>query len=138
VEIKTFNITSNYSKVGDVNLQIRNFLQFNDVENFICDQIEISLTEALNNIIKHGYNGDQTKSIEIEVVKNTKELIITITDEGTPRKNLEVPKLEFDPKDIQSLPESGMGLYIISQLMDKMDYKISEGKNIFTLKKKLQ
>ncbi len=137
MEVKTFKIKSEYAKVDEVNQEIKNFLQFNNVENFVCSQIEISLTEALNNVIKHGYKGDETKSIEIEVVKDGSILVIKVVDEGEPRKNLEIPKLDFDPKDIQNLPESGMGLYIISQLMDEMDYMNIKGKNIFTLKKKL-
>ncbi|MFA3782363.1 ATP-binding protein [Melioribacteraceae bacterium 4301-Me] len=137
MEIKKIKIVSDYDLIGEVNQQVKNFLQFNDVENFICSQIEISLTEALNNVIKHAYNNDNSKPIEISVSKDAKEIIIKIVDEGVPRENLEIPKLEFDPNDIPNLPESGMGLYIISQLMDEIDYQTLHGKNIFTLKKKL-
>ena len=36
-----------------------------------------------------------------------------------PRKNFSKPELNIDPSDIESLPERGMGLFIISQLTDE-------------------
>jgi serine/threonine-protein kinase RsbW len=58
-----------------------------------------------------------------------------LIDEGKPRESLVVHDLEFDPNNIQHLPESGMGLFIIKQLMDEMNYYSLNGKNYFILKK---
>ncbi|MCZ7603337.1 MAG: hypothetical protein M5R37_10725 [Melioribacteraceae bacterium] len=44
--------------------------------------------------------------------------------------------MEYDPEDIENLPEGGMGLYIIDQLMDEISYKVLDGVNIFSMKKK--
>jgi serine/threonine-protein kinase RsbW len=45
------------------------------------------------------------------------------------------PTLEFDPDDIDSIPEGGMGLYIIDQLMTDSNYSTDNGINTFTMKK---
>ena len=60
---------------------------------------------------------------------------INLTDYGESRKNVGKPVLEFDPDDIDSLPEGGMGLFIIEQLMDENFYTVKGNKNIFTLVK---
>lgn len=132
---QTFNITSDYGNVIEVNQRIREYLSGENLEEHLCNAVEICLTEALNNVIKHSYSGDNTKSIEINIKKDSKFLEIEIVDAGSPRKNLTIKELDFDPEDIDNLPESGMGLFIIKQLMDELNYNSKEGKNYFILKK---
>ncbi len=132
---QNFKISSEYGNVIQVNREIREYLTENRFEEHLCNAVEICLTEALNNVIKHSYAGDSTKSIEINIRKKNNFLEIEIVDSGQPRKNLTVKNLDFDPADIENLPESGMGLFIIKQLMDEMDYFSNDGKNYFILKK---
>lgn len=132
---RNFNITSEYASVIEINQRIREYLTDNNLEEHICNAVEICLTEALNNVIKHSYDGDNSKTIEINIKKNPKLLEMEIIDTGTPRENLVINDLDFDPSDIENLPEGGMGLFIIKQLMDEMIYSSKEGKNYFILKK---
>jgi serine/threonine-protein kinase RsbW len=132
---KCFNILSDYTNVGEVNKNIKAFLSANGVEQHICHAVDICLTEAINNVIKHSYKNDFTRNVEIQVSKDSNFFEIVIIDDGLSRKNLEIPQLQFDPNDINNLPEGGMGLYIIRQLMDELKYETREGKNYFSLKK---
>lgn len=132
---QNFNIISDYGNVLEINQQIRKYLADNNLEEHLCNAVEICLTEALNNVIKHSYGGDNSRMIDINIKKNSKFLEIEIVDAGLPRKNLIIPDLDFDPNDIENLPEGGMGLFIIKQLMDELSYSSKEGKNYFILKK---
>lgn len=132
---RNFNISSEYASVIEINQRIREYLTDNNLEEHICNAVEICLTEALNNVIKHSYGGDNSKTIEINIKKNPKLLEMEIIDTGSPRENLVINDLDFDPSDIENLPEGGMGLFIIKQLMDEMIYSSKEGKNYFILKK---
>lgn len=132
---QNFNITSDYGNVIEVNQQIRKYLVDDNLEEHLCNAVEICLTEALNNVIKHSYSGDNTKRIDINIKKDSKFLEIEIVDVGFPRTNLTIKDLDYDPTDIDNLPENGMGLFIIKQLMDELSYNSKEGKNYFILKK---
>jgi len=135
VEEQDFKIISDYGNVSKVIQEIREYLTEKGLEEHLCNAVEICLTEALNNVIKHSYLGDNSKTIDIKIHKNANTLEMKIIDTGRPRQNLTVKELDFDPEDIENLPESGMGLFIIKQLMDEMDYYTSDGKNYFILKK---
>ena len=134
---KNFNIASNYGEVIEINRSIREYLSGNKIETHVCNAVEICLTEALNNVIKHAYKGENSNKIEIVIRINENQLEIDIIDEGAPRQNLIVSELNFDPADIDNLPEGGMGLYIIKQLVDNMNYHSLNGKNYFTLRKQI-
>ena len=132
-----FNITSDYGEVIKINKSIREHLSGNKIETYVCNAVEICLTEALNNVIKHAYKGENSNQIDIIIRINNNQLEIEIVDEGSPRKNLIISELNFDPAKIDNLPESGMGLYIIKQLMDELNYYSLNGKNYFTLRKQI-
>ena len=134
---KNFSINSEYKNVSSVCFIVKTFCEDNNVSEAYIREIELSLAEALNNIIKHAYKGDESKVIEVNVEIDENKVEITLTDFGGPRENLDKPKLEFDPNDIDSLPEGGMGLFIIEQLMDKNIYSTDEKQNTFKLIKNI-
>lgn len=129
------NILSEYDNVAQVNDAVRDFLVNQGVETYVLNAFDICLTEALNNIIKHAYKEEKGRNITVHIVKDTKTIEVEIIDEGEPRTKFEIPNLEFDPQDINNLPESGMGLFIMNQLMDELKYENRNGKNYFILKK---
>ncbi|KAB2840297.1 MAG: ATP-binding protein [Melioribacteraceae bacterium] len=134
---ETYTIQSKYKNVNIAADSIKQFCQRNNIAEPACNDILICVIEALNNVITHSYQREEDKNIDIILTVEDSWFIIDITDEGIARTNFEKPKLEFDPEDIQNLPEGGMGLYIIENLMDSTSYKSAGGKNTFTMKKNL-
>lgn len=130
-----FIINSDYDNVEKLIFSVKTFLTKEKIESHILSGVDICLTEALNNVIKHAYQGEQNKPIEVIVSKDSNSLEIIIIDTGIARENFKIKNLDFDPNDIDNLPESGMGLYLIKQLMDELDYYTINGKNYFTLRK---
>lgn len=129
------NILSDYDNVAKVNDDIREVLEDNGVEPHILNAFEICIMESINNIIKHAYKEQKDKTICVKLKLDNKLIEMEIVDEGEPNNNFVIPDLDFDPKDINNLPESGMGLYIMKQLMDELTYNRKNGKNYFILKK---
>lgn len=134
---KRFLIESDYSNVVRAAHEIAIFLCQNSVQKRICDEVEMCLIEALNNIVKHAYGVDKEKIIEVLAERSEEKLSFTLIDSGNSRKDLSEAKLDFDPSDINSIPESGMGLFIIENLMDTTAYQTKDGKNYYIMEKYL-
>lgn len=132
---KKFTMKGYYDEVAEISQQVRGFFEKNKINTKVCDEIEICLTEALNNVIKHSYKGETDKPIEVLVNKKKKILEIEIIDTGEARKSFDKPTLDFDPEDIESLPEGGMGLFIIEEIMNETHYRVVEDRNIYTMRK---
>lgn len=132
---KSFTINSDYKNVSSACFIAKTFCEDSRVKEETIKEIELCMAEALNNIIKHSYKGASSNLIDIGLKIESNKFSVALADYGLPRKNLNKPKLEFDPNDIDSLPEGGMGLFIIEQLMDENFYSTEEGKNTFTLHK---
>ena len=128
-------ILSDYDNVAKVNKEVREILEDEGVESYILNAFEICIMESVNNVIKHSYKEQKNNYICVKLKIDSKLIEMEIIDEGEPRLKFEIPDLDFDPKDINNLPESGMGLYIMKQLMDELTYNSKSGKNYFILKK---
>lgn len=101
-------------------------------------KVMICMDEALNNVVKHSYKEQAGNEIEIVFSFAGNTIRIDIIDYGESRKGGIKSELKFDPDDIESLPEGGMGLFIIQRYMDATEYHSHNGKNVFTLFKKLK
>lgn len=79
-----------------------------------------AVSEAFNNIVMHGYQREgngQSETITLEIDIESDGLLVRIEDFGE----------SFDPRsvadpDLEALPESGLGLYIIRSFVDEFSY----------------
>lgn len=102
--------------------------------------IELSVIEAVNNIMKHGYRCQPGNPVTVSLDFHDNYLEIMITDRGLsiPKNVLDKNSQEvfgFDPNDINGLPEGGMGMALIKHNMDRIDYKADNGLNRLKLVK---
>jgi serine/threonine-protein kinase RsbW len=86
--------------------------------------------EAFNNIVLHGYAGRDDGVIEIEIRTRRDRIAVEMRDYGASFDPTAVPTPDFD-----SLPESGLGIFIIKAFMN-MRYRPGHP-NVLTLSKAL-
>ncbi len=93
----------------------------------------VAVMEWLVNVVKHGYRfeGHGLIRIRAAVTGNHMDLRIEDTGRGMTEERFAsaAAEVRFDPADIDSLPESGMGLAIIKSVMDSVSYSSSNGIN---------
>jgi serine/threonine-protein kinase RsbW len=110
------------------------------LDETMLNDVELSVVEAVNNVIKHGYRGQRGSSVEIKVGLRTDRVVIDILDQAPPMpEGVAAVKLggpfEFDPENLQDLPEGGMGMALIQMTMDDVSYSSEAGVNRLTLTK---
>ncbi|MCF6250600.1 MAG: ATP-binding protein [Methylococcaceae bacterium] len=109
-----------------------------DLEDFSGDRdalayhLNLVLTEATTNAIKHSNSNDPKDTVRINIDIQEQELIIRVYDHGQGFDLETVPKPDFEhPK------ENGMGLFFIKTLMDSVTYTKQEEGNILEIRKLL-
>ena len=99
-------------------------------------QMNLALEEAVVNVMNYAYPKDTKGDIHIKAAANDKRLKFVITDQGMP----------FDPTTRQEVdttlsaeerPIGGLGIHLITQLMDSINYERKDEANVLTLRKKL-
>ena len=136
--INKYSITSEYHNISMVSRKINSFFNEHGVGQKIIDSILITLAEALNNSIKHSYLEEPGNNIDLIVSISKTKVEIDILETGIRRTNFEKPTIQFDPNDLATVPEGGMGLYIMESLMDSILYNSNKGVNTTTLIKEIK
>jgi len=106
-------------KISDLRAKVKDFLLSNGVEDETAGDVELVVSEILTNIYKHSYKGNDG-DVVIRVWVNDEKIEISIRDFGEKFAPEEVK--EPDP---EVLADHGYGLYIASQIMDKIEYILS-------------
>ena len=97
------------------------------------NKVVSAVSEAFNNIAIHGYSGCAPGSVELEIEAGDDAITVVLSDSG---RGYDPQSVE--PRDPGTLPESGMGLFIIDSFMDEVRYRSAEApalRNVLTLKK---
>lgn len=133
-----FAIDSRLENIGLVGLAVQTLcsdLGLNKVEAY---RVQLCVVEAVTNVVKHAYNCQPGHEVTITISINPDRISFRIRDTGKALKLMSRKPLEFDPADRAGLPERGMGLHIIRQVMDEVDYHTVDGTNILTMHKYLR
>lgn len=103
-----------------------------DADELLGHQFVSAFGEAFNNAVQHGYHhAPHPGPLQIEVSWDTDNITVKLIDEAPSFDPSAVP-----PPELDSLPECGMGLFIIRSFVDGFDYKPGPP-NVLSLTKRL-
>lgn len=133
-EIKLI-ISSNLTNISLIGMAVNKIcaqIPLNKIEAY---QIELCVVEAVNNVIKHAYKNETGHDVVVSIKLYLDRITFLVCDTGKAMELKQAADLEFDPADLENLPESGMGLVVIHQIMDEVAYKTIEDRNVLTMTK---
>jgi anti-sigma regulatory factor (Ser/Thr protein kinase) len=99
-------------------------------------EVQLALEEHLTNILQYGYDDERAHEIQIRVSLAEAEMSIQVKDDGRP----------FDPLThaapaltgpVAERPVGGLGIYLMRQSVDQVEYRREEGSNILVLIKRI-
>ena len=97
--------------------------------------IKVAVEEAVVNVMKYAYPPGQQRDVTIEAASNDLRLKFTIIDSGQPFD----PTVQAEVDTTLSAGErkiGGLGIHIIRQNMDSINYERMDNLNVLTLRKK--
>ena len=99
-------------------------------------QMNLALEEAVVNVMNYAYPPGIRGKVTIDASANDVRLKFTIIDRGRPFD----PTVQADVDttlSVKERPIGGLGIHIVRQIMDSINYERIDGQNVLTLRKKL-
>ncbi|MBZ0297983.1 MAG: ATP-binding protein [Anaerolineae bacterium] len=128
---QTHSLPATLKAVSDFIVQLETV--FDSLPNDSRVTLLLAIEELCVNIVEHGYAGTQG-DIHLEWGWKNNTLDILVQDQApngyTPPEQIALP-------DLMDIPEKGIGLYIIHQVFDQVDYERLSTGNRWTLSKAL-
>jgi serine/threonine-protein kinase RsbW len=136
----TWQIASRLECVGPLGEEVRAACTTFGLGSAAAGEVELSVVEMVNNTIEHGYQMDGSGWVEVSLESDGRRLRVAIRDGGRAMPagalaNATMP--DVDPTRREALPEGGMGLHIVKQLMDDVRYESSEARNTVIMERRI-
>lgn len=133
---KHFDIENRVEELTSLAEKIDKMAEDWELSQALAMNINLVIEEAVSNIIFYAFDDNNKHEIGISLTLNDKKLTIKITDGGKPFN----PLLQQQP-DInlpaEERPVGGLGIFLMSQIMDEIKHTRQKNQNILTLKKSI-
>ena len=103
-----------------------------EIEPSVARDLVIAAGEAISNVMRHGYGGDETRPIRILCRHDPIAVDVEIWDRGC-----RFDPSEHPPEAPDHVRRGGRGLYLIQATMDDVAYARKDGWNRLRLTKRL-
>lgn len=120
-----------------VSRRIEHFLHEKKISDSTINKILLCVDELVTNIVAHAYNDHEEHAVQLECRVLDDKIELELRDDGHPfdptnqtRPDL---KLSLDERKI-----GGLGIHLVTTLMDKVDYKREGDFNVLTITKMLE
>lgn len=132
----TLHFSNNAEEAPRVAKRVEHFLHDEKVSESITNKVLLCIDELITNIIAHAYTDKQEHAVLLECRVLDKHLELELRDDGVafdPRSQTRPNvKLSVDDRSI-----GGLGIHLVTTLMDKIDYRREGDYNVLTITKVL-
>ena len=98
--------------------------------------LRLALEEIVVNVMNYAYPGGAAGDVRIDARADAHTLTFVVTDGGIPFDPTEV-EMADTTLSVEDRPIGGLGIFLARGLVDSVNYERTGGRNILTLKKKL-
>ena len=134
---KTFILKNNLAEIKRLTDILCKLCEENNIRNKVLCDVTLALEEIFANIVHYAYEDNEEHLVKIHIKIRDNVLALEIKDDGKPFNPLEIPltntKAPFEERKI-----GGLGIHLVRNLIDELEYKQVEGKNVITMKVRLQ
>jgi len=133
---KSLVLPNDTSDVPRLNDFVGEVCQTVGLESIVAMQVKLAIEEAVVNVMKYAYPQGTRGDVTIEAVSNDVRLKFTIIDSGKPFDPTVLPEVDttLPAKDRRI---GGLGIHIVRQFMDSINYERSGNLNILAIRKNL-
>ena len=110
--------------------------QENSISSAVEFHVTLALDEIISNVIRYGWkdSGEHEFCVRLSLLDD--EVTLEIEDDAPPFNPLEVPVPDLD-RPLDERPVGGLGIHLVRQVMDRLEYRWLDGKNLLVMKKKV-
>ena len=133
-ETLEISLVNDLKEIARVAEQIDEFCASQDLTSEVAYAVNLALDEILTNTISYGYDDDEPHRIEIIVSLEAEVLVIVIVDDSGAFDLSNAPTPDTGAS-LEERPLGGLGLFLVHQMIDSVEYRREGERNIVTLKK---
>ncbi len=125
------------SELERVAHEVQAFGEAHGIAAKLIFNVNVALDEILTNVISYAYPEGGQHVITVRLAVKAAELVIEVEDDGCPFNPLTVAPPDLR-KSTEERPIGGLGLQLVRKMMDRLEYRREQDKNLLVMSKILR
>ena len=133
----TFRLPADLREIERLHRLVRQFGDLHEIPSRALYAVNLALDEAVTNVVRHGFDDAAGQEVVTNLTARYEEVITEVCDSGRAFNPLDVPAPNLEaPLAERSL--GGLGIHLVRSLMDGLEYRRENGKNVLTMHKRIR
>jgi serine/threonine-protein kinase RsbW len=134
----TLRLKNDLAELARVSSAVAEFGQRYALPAAALFDLHLALDEILTNVISYGYDDNREHEIVVHValsgVSGLRHIEMEVRDDGRPFNPLDAVRPDVSAP-VDERPIGGLGIYLVRHVMDDLEYRRQQGKNVLVLRK---
>ena len=127
-------VQNDVKQVEQLGIFVKDVMNRLNIGKSLASQLRLAVEEAVVNVMEYAYPAGSTGEINIKVTSDGHRLRFVITDTGIPFNPTEAASADTT-LSAEERPVGGLGIFLVRQMMDSINYERIGGKNVLKLRK---
>jgi serine/threonine-protein kinase RsbW len=133
----TVRLPADVHDIERLNRLVRQFGELHEIPSRVLYAVNLAIDEVVTNVVRHGFEESDRQEVVAQVTARSGEVTTEVSDAGRAFNPLEVPAPDLEaPLAERSL--GGLGIHLVRSLMDGLEYRRENGKNVLTMRKRIR
>ena len=132
----TLVLRNDLSELERLSQAVSAWCQVNTVSGEAEYQVNLALDEIVSNVIRHGWRDAGAHQLQVSLSCAGSALTVEVEDDAPAFNPLEAPAPDIN-KPLEERPIGGLGIHLVRQIMDGLEYRRQDGKNFLVMRKNL-
>ena len=129
-------LNNNKKEIGRLKQEFDKFGEIHRLPKSVLTNMHVALDEVLTNVVNYGYTDEKEHQIDVHFRLKVDMIEVEVIDDARPFNILDVDE-PVTQKSIEEMPIGGLGIPLIKNLMDEVEYHRREGMNRLFLRVKI-
>jgi anti-sigma regulatory factor (Ser/Thr protein kinase) len=129
-------VVADISEIGRLHSSVCQFCRERGLPAEIEGDLSLALEEILMNVIRYGHPEGGKHEIQVGLSLEGDCLIAAVEDDGVPFNPMEAPEPDMH-SPLEDGPIGGLGIHLVKNLMDQLEYRRAGGRNRLVLRKRV-
>lgn len=130
-------LSNDLSEIAKLRRELENFGQNCRLSSKTLVELNLILEEVIANVISYAYGDNQRHEIVVRADLRDGELVLEVEDDGRPFNPLQSPPPDLE-RPIEERQVGGLGLLLVRELTNGIEYDRVQGKNRLVMRKKIE
>ena len=129
-------ITNDVQEIPKVSQLVEEIGEQRGLDVSLVMSLNLALEEAVTNVVVYAYPEGQEGKVDVEAILRPGSVEFTLIDSGKAFDPTSRPDPDLS-LGVEDRPIGGLGIFLVRQIMDKVEYERRDGKNYLRMTKNI-